>query len=54
VGIAGSSYFQVTSGPAEGDKVVTGPFKAINELKDGDPVKVVEKPGGKSTSKSPS
>ncbi len=54
VGIAGSSYFQVVSGPAVGDKVVTGPFKAINELKDGDPVKVIEKPGGKSSSKSPS
>jgi hypothetical protein len=54
VGIAGSSYFQVLSGPAEGDKVVTGPFKAINELKDGDPVKVVEKSGKKSSSKASS
>lgn len=43
VGIAGSRYFQVLSGPAEGDRVVVGPFKAINELKNGDPVKVVEK-----------
>jgi HlyD family secretion protein len=43
VGIAGSNHFQVLSGPAEGDKVVAGPFKAINELKDGDPVKVSEK-----------
>lgn len=40
VGIAGSSYFEVTSGLGEGDVVVSGPFKAINELKDGDPVKV--------------
>jgi HlyD family secretion protein len=54
VGISGSSFIQILSGLAEGDKVVTGPFKAINDLKDGDPVKVVEKPGRKSASKSSS
>jgi HlyD family secretion protein len=47
VGIAGSSYFQVIKGPAEGDKVIVGPFKAINDLKDGDPVKVTEKSSAK-------
>jgi len=47
VGIAGSSYFQLISGPGEGEKVISGPFKAINELKDGDPVKVTEKSSGK-------
>ncbi len=47
VGIAGSNHFQVITGPGGGDKVVVGPFKAINELKDGDPVKVSEKPSNK-------
>lgn len=43
VGIAGSSYFQVTRGLTENEEVVSGPFKAINDLKDGDPVKVSKK-----------
>jgi HlyD family secretion protein len=47
VGVAGSNHFQVISGPTEGDNVVVGPFKAINELKDGDPVKLSEKPSAK-------
>lgn len=42
VGIAGSSYFHVREGLSEGEVVVSGPFKAINDLNDGDPVKVVE------------
>ena len=54
VGIAGSNYFQVISGPGEGEKVVSGPFKAINELKDGDPVKVTAKSSGKSSPRSSS
>jgi HlyD family secretion protein len=43
LGIAGSIYFHVKDGLAEGDVVVKGPFKAINELEDGDPVKSKEK-----------
>jgi HlyD family secretion protein len=43
VGIAGESFFHVRSGLQEGDKVVSGPFKAINELKDGEPVKIEKK-----------
>lgn len=39
IGIAGSSYFEVKSGLEEGAVVVSGPFKSINELRDGDPVK---------------
>jgi HlyD family secretion protein len=42
IGIAGSSYFQITEGLGEGEEVISGPFKAINELKDGDPVKIAE------------
>ena len=51
VGIAGSSYFEVTRGLKEGDEVVTGPFKAINDLKNGDPVKAVKKSAAKKPSK---
>jgi HlyD family secretion protein len=43
VGIAGSSYFEVLAGLEEGAAVVSGPFKAINELEDGDPVKISAK-----------
>ncbi len=39
IGIAGSNYFQVKSGLEEGAVVVSGPFKSINELRNGDPVK---------------
>jgi len=44
VGIAGGSYFEVRSGLSKGDEIVNGPFKAINELKNGDPVKPTKKP----------
>ena len=40
VGIAGQKYFEVVSGLAEGESVVSGPFKVIGELRDGDPVKI--------------
>lgn len=43
IGIAGSSYFHVTDGLDEGDTVISGPFKAINELKVGDPVRIRSK-----------
>lgn len=40
VGIAGESHFQVESGLEVGEMVVSGPFKAIGDLQDGDRVKV--------------
>jgi HlyD family secretion protein len=40
VGIAGDAYFQVLSGLAEGDTVVSGTYQTIRDLKDGDPVKI--------------
>jgi HlyD family secretion protein len=40
IGIAGNNYFHVTEGLGEGEQVITGPFSAINELRDGDPVKL--------------
>lgn len=44
VGIAGQSYFVVESGLSEGDVVVSGPFKTINDLRDGERVKIRREP----------
>lgn len=40
VGIAGESHFHVESGLEVGEEVVSGPFKAISDLRDGDLVKI--------------
>lgn len=40
IGISGEKHFEVLSGLAPGDVVVTGPYRAIRELKDGDAIKV--------------
>jgi len=40
VGISGSRYFEVLSGVMAGEKVVSGDYKAIRELKDGQRVEV--------------
>ena len=40
VGISGSRYFEVVSGVMAGEKVVSGDYKAIRELKDGQRVEV--------------
>jgi HlyD family secretion protein len=42
IGIAGEKYFEVLSGLEEGDRVITGPFDSVRDLKDGDTVKVKE------------
>lgn len=42
VGIAGDSYFEVLSGLSEGLTIVSGTFKVIRDLSDGDPVRVDE------------
>ncbi len=39
-GIAGEKYFEVLSGLKDGDEVITGPFSAVRELKDGVAVKI--------------
>ena len=36
VGIAGERYFEVLSGLAEGNRVITGPFSSVRELADGE------------------
>jgi HlyD family secretion protein len=46
VGIAGQKYFEVTSGLEEGDEVVSGPFSAVGDLRDGDRVKIEKRPSG--------
>jgi HlyD family secretion protein len=38
VGIAGERYFEVLSGLAAGDQVITGPFASVRELADGEAV----------------
>ena len=40
VGIAGERYFEVLSGLQAGDRVVTGPYASIRDLKDGSIVRV--------------
>ena len=40
VGIAGEKYFEITSGVEEGERVVSGPFSAIGDLRDDDRLKI--------------
>ena len=42
VGITGQEYFEILSGVAAGDTVVSGPYQRIRALSDGDPVKLAE------------
>jgi HlyD family secretion protein len=46
LGIAGEEHFEVISGLTEGETVVTGPFRILRDLEDGDAVK--SKKSGKS------
>jgi HlyD family secretion protein len=43
VGIAGQTHFEVLSGLEEGDMVVSGNFRAIRDLRDGQRVKITHK-----------
>lgn len=43
-GIAGDTRIEVVSGVAEGEEIVTGPFRALRDLDDGSEVKI-QKPG---------
>ncbi|MCK4236568.1 MAG: efflux RND transporter periplasmic adaptor subunit, partial [Candidatus Krumholzibacteria bacterium] len=43
VGISSQKYFEVLSGLEVGEKVISGNFKAIRDLKDGQRVKISEK-----------
>jgi len=43
IGIAGQTHFEVLSGLEEGDQVVSGNYRAIRDLKDGQRVKITKK-----------
>jgi HlyD family secretion protein len=45
-GLAGELMVEVVQGPAVGDQIVTGPFKVLRQVKEGDKV-VIENEGGK-------
>jgi len=45
-GIAGELMIEVTEGPKPGQEIVTGPFKVLRQVKDGDRV-IIEKEGEK-------
>lgn len=45
LGIAGEEHFEIVSGLAENDLVVTGPFRILRELKDGAQVSTEKKNG---------
>jgi HlyD family secretion protein len=41
IGVAGEQYFEVLSGLAAGDQVITGPFSSVRELVDGQTVRLL-------------
>ena len=43
-GIADQKHIQVTTGLEDGDQVVSGPYKALRTINDGDAVKISDKP----------
>jgi len=51
-GITGETAIEITSGVNPGTEIVTGPFKVLREIKDGDKVKL-EKPKDKDGEKKP-
>jgi HlyD family secretion protein len=48
VGVAGDRFFEVVSGLEGGEEVVSGPYEALRDVSDGDPVKIA--PAGESGS----
>jgi HlyD family secretion protein len=51
-GIAGELMIEVKSGPKVGEEIVTGPFKVLRQVKEGDKV-IIEKEGDKKGKKGP-
>ena len=41
-GMTGETQVEIQSGLSEGDEVITGPFKSLREIKDGDRVRLEE------------
>jgi HlyD family secretion protein len=44
-GISGESSIEIVRGIDAGAEIVTGPFKALRDIKDGDKVKILKEPG---------
>jgi HlyD family secretion protein len=51
-GITGETSIEVVSGVKPGDEIVTGPFRSLREIKDGDKVKIEKPKDGKTAEKS--
>jgi len=51
-GLAGELMIEVKTGPKVGQDIVTGPFKVLRQVKEGDKV-IIEKEGGKKGSRTP-
>jgi HlyD family secretion protein len=51
-GLAGELMIEVKSGPKVGEEIVTGPFKVLRQVKEGDKV-IIEKEGDKKGKKAP-
>jgi len=51
-GLAGELMIEVKTGPKVGQDIVTGPFKVLRQVKEGDKV-ILEKEGGKKGSRTP-
>jgi HlyD family secretion protein len=51
-GLAGELMIEVKSGPKVGEEIVTGPFKVLRQVKEGDKV-IIEKEGDKKGKKGP-
>jgi HlyD family secretion protein len=45
-GVSDATHVEVTEGLAEGDEVVTGPYRSLKKLSDGDRVKIAKASGG--------
>ena len=41
-GISDATHVEIVSGVAEGDRVVTGPYRSLKKLDEGTPVKVAD------------
>jgi HlyD family secretion protein len=51
-GLAGELMIEVKNGPKVGEEIVTGPFKVLRQVKEGDKV-IIDKEGGKKGSRTP-
>ena len=50
-GLADATGIEVTGGVTDGDKVITGPYKSLKKIKDGDPVNITKEADDKDAQK---